>query len=954
MTMAQNKMSRPRAANPPRSGGPSSHFAMIELKQRILSSLSKLGDRDTQQIAMEDLEKIIETLSSEGISVCLNCLYDTDFQQKGVVRKECVKFLGTLSTVHADAVSPHLTKIITHIVKRLKDPDSSVRDACQTTMGVLAGQYLRATGRENGTQVGLGLGSVVAVFVKPLFEALGEQNKSVQTGSAMCLAKVIENAKDPPLVAFQRLCPRICKYLSNPNFLAKASLLSVIGSLAQVGAISQQYLSILMPCINESLESTDWATRKAAAETLSRMATHSSQALTSSKSSTIAVLEACRFDKVKPVRDSMVEALQLWKNIPGPKDDSNSAAPKPTESNETVEATQTIKKLDIENSSPTGNEATSVAKVCSNISNPPSDSLSNTQSGNILEKTVGILKKRAPALTDKELNPDFFQKLETRGSDDWQVEVAVPRGRPPSVQSQHEEESEDNIMSFQERSGNDRMPSRAPNGAWQSSSSALREGENLDLVGIERRTGDTYNGFEITDDFPQDQWIERRGLRNKESKSRATETDDWSDLNQRDAAGARSSFSRSDSYVDGQVINGKGNWLVIQRQLSQLEHQQANLMEMLQDFMGNSQDSMLSLENRVRGLERVVEDMARDLAVSAGRRGGSHIMGYEGPINRSLNKYYGASDYPSPMFGKGNDGRGSFSERFTPSDVIASGVRGARESSWRSSDAGSDIWDSYAHGTLRNGHLPDSQMNSRRGMIGVSNDGRSARQEHHDGEQFVNRRAWDRGSGPARLGEGPSARSVWQASKDEATLAAIRVAGEDAGTSRASSRVAVPELNAEGLQYNSTGQGKGPFWSLWTRAMDCLQSGDIDSAYGEVLFTGDELLLVRLMSRSGPVLDQLSTGTVSDVLHAIGQLLQQQNFFDFGIHWIQQVADMVAENGPDCLGLSLEAKKELLLSIQESSGMEFPEDWEGNTVDELLLQLASAWSINLQQNGASN
>ena len=33
--------------------------------------------------------------------------------------------------------------------------------------------------------------------------------------------------------------------------------------------------------------------------------------------------------------------------------------------------------------------------------------------------------------------------------------------------------------------------------------------------------------------------------------------------------------------------------------------------------------------------------------------------------------------------------------------------------------------------------------------------------------------------GAARFGEGPSARSVWQASKDEAILEAIRVAGED-------------------------------------------------------------------------------------------------------------------------------------------------------------------------------
>lgn len=944
--MATNQVKQAKARPPStgRSGGPTSHFAVIELKQRILISLNKLADRDTQQIAMEDLEKIIQSLSPEAITACLNCFYDTDFQQKGIVRKECIRLLGTLAVTHTELVSPHLTKIVTHIVKRLKDSDSSVREACPVTMGVLAGQYLRGDS-------GNGAGSLVSVFVKPLFEALGEQNKSVQSGSAMCLSKLIENAKDPPVGAFQRLCPRICKYLSNPNFLAKAYLLSVIASLAQVGALSQQYLAILMPCIHESLESTDWATRKAAADTLSRMGTHASHVLTNSKSSTIAALEACRFDKVKPVRDSVAEALQIWKDIPGPEDESVSSAPKPPASDtETAEMTQSLKKMDLENSNRTGNEANSTPAVSSDGSNQALNSLSNTQDGNMPDKTVGLLKKRAPALTDKELNADFFQKLEKKGSNDWQVEVAVPRGRPPGAQSDHEEQAEDNVMNYKERSS--RAVSGTSNGVWQSSSAASREGENLDVVGIQR-TGATYNGLDTRDNLSQDQWMERKVMRNRESNARNMESDDWGDLDQRDTGGTRTSFLRSENYSDTQFTNGKGNWLVIQRQLLQMERQQANLMEMLQDFMGSSQDSMLSLENRVRSLERVVEDMARDLAFSSGRRGSNHMMGYEGPTNRSLNKYYGAPDYPGPKFGKGNDGRASFPERFAQSDFIPLGARGTREAQWRSSEAGSDTWDGYAHGTFRNGHLPEGQVSSRRGMVGAANDGRFSRQEHQDGEQVINRRAWDRGSGPVRLGEGPSARSVWQASKDEETLAAIRVAGEDAGTSRASSRVSVPELDAEVSEYNS-GQGKGPYWGLWNRAMECLHSGDVDSAYNEVLFAGDELLLVRLMSRSGPVLDQLSTGTASEALHAIGQLLQQQRFFDFGIHWIQQVVDMVVESGPDCLGISLEVKKELLLSLQESSVMELPEDWEGNTVDELLIQLASAWSIELPQSGASN
>lgn len=85
-----------------------------------------------------------------------------------------------------------------------------------------------------GESGGDNVGSVVGLFVKPLFEAMGEQNKGVQSGAALCMAKIVDSASDPPVSAFQKLCPRICKLLNNPNFLAKASLLPVVSSLSRV------------------------------------------------------------------------------------------------------------------------------------------------------------------------------------------------------------------------------------------------------------------------------------------------------------------------------------------------------------------------------------------------------------------------------------------------------------------------------------------------------------------------------------------------------------------------------------------------------------------------------------------------------------------------------------------------------------------------------------------------
>ncbi|KAG7540568.1 Armadillo-type fold [Arabidopsis thaliana x Arabidopsis arenosa] len=189
----------------------------------------------------------------------LNCLYDLCS-----VKKECHHLL--------------LTRTIADVVKRLKDSsmDSGVRDACVDTIGALSRIYLNSDD------------AVVALFVEPLFEAMRERRKGVQSGAAMCMAKMVQSAATPPISSFQKLCPRICELLSNPCFLAEASLLLVVSSLSQVGAIAPQSLDSLLERIHACLANF-----------------------------TLAVLENRVFEKIKAVRESVTEALQLWKNISG-------------------------------------------------------------------------------------------------------------------------------------------------------------------------------------------------------------------------------------------------------------------------------------------------------------------------------------------------------------------------------------------------------------------------------------------------------------------------------------------------------------------------------------------------------------------------------------------------------------------------------------------------------------
>nr|XP_043621139.1 microtubule-associated protein TORTIFOLIA1 isoform X2 [Erigeron canadensis] len=807
----------PSNLSPQSSTKPSSlpsHIAMIELKHRILTSLSKLSDRDTHQIAIEDLEKIIQTLTPDGITLTLNSLYDgaASDSNKPAVKKESLRLLCYLCAAHTESASTHLTKIIAHVVKRLKDSDSGVRDTCGDAIGQLSRLYLKG---ENGLVA-------VTLFVRPLFEGLNDQNKVVQAGSAMCLAKMVEMASDPPVSAFQKLCGRICKYLNNPNFLAKAALLHVVSSLSQVGAISPQFLEPLLQSIHDCLSNSDWATRKAAADALIALVLHSSNLITGKTGPTITALEACRFDKIKPARESIVEALQQWQGLAGGSGDQKAPV------QDSVPATLDEQKTEA----------------------PPKNN--EPEGSNIPEKAVGILKKKAPALCDKELNPEFFQRLERRVS--GEVEVVVPRRFVKSSNEQNGEES----------------------------------GHNDADAGSQSK--ESYQRLD-------------RGI---SGPSRRREFEDMNDLSQRE--GSRSN---------------KGNLLAIQRHLLQLEKQQAHLMNMLQDFMGGSHDGMLTLENRVRGLERVVEDMARDLSLAGNsRRGGNYMMGFEESSGRPLGKYNGFSDYPNSKLGRTDD----------PMSYMGSSMRG-RGSSWRAD--GPESWDYHSYGR-------NPQMGLRRAM-----DGRSPKSENET--EPVNRRGWgDKGSGPARFGEGPSARSVWQASKDEATLEAIRVAGEDNVPVR-TARVAVPEMTAEAMGDENV-QDRDPVWTSWTNAMDALQMGDADTAFAEVLSTEDDLLLVKLMDRTGPVIDQLSSEVGTEVLHAVAQFLPDQNVFDICLSWLQQLLDMIVENGTDNVGIPIEVKKEILVNLNEAaSTIEPPEDWEGMVPDQLLLQLASAWDIDLHQ-----
>lgn len=213
----------PKAKTRPGGGKmPTAQQAIFEMKQRVVLALNKLADRDTHRIGVEELERAAEGLAPDMVSPFLSCVAETDADQKSGVRRECVRVMGALARSHGGLLAIHLGKMVGSIVKRLKDTDSVVRDACVETCGVLASSV-----RDGG-------GATFVALARPLFEALGEQNRYVQVGAALCLARVIDEASDTPQSILPQMLARVIKLLKNQHFMAKPAIIELIRSIIQV------------------------------------------------------------------------------------------------------------------------------------------------------------------------------------------------------------------------------------------------------------------------------------------------------------------------------------------------------------------------------------------------------------------------------------------------------------------------------------------------------------------------------------------------------------------------------------------------------------------------------------------------------------------------------------------------------------------------------------------------
>ncbi|KAF3431353.1 hypothetical protein FNV43_RR26084 [Rhamnella rubrinervis] len=559
-----------------------------------------LSDRDTLALASSELDSIARSLTYDSFSPFLACIHNTDASSKPPVRKQCVQLLGLLSNSHGDALSPFLSKMVSTLLRRLRDPDSAVRSACIDAVSAMSSQITKPPFSTS--------------FLKPLMDTLSlEQDLNSQIGSALCLAAAIEAAPELDAVQLRKSLPRLGKLAKSEGFKAKSALLVLFGSIVGVGgASSRGVLDWLVPSVVEFLSSEDWAVRKAATEALGRVAMAERDFAPQYKASCLIALESRRFDKVKVVRETMNQTLELWKEVATAASDEISA-PTPSRSSSIDNDINRCFPPISKGSQDAAFKIPQPKKTVPTNRTPPSEgSLVNTaKKGNLLKSN-----DRNSSATSK-CKQDHHKK-----SSLWNIEVAAPSSISSKVA--HEDDTGKNSFMVQESGEN------------EDSGDSVEEKKHV---------------FRKTHEGKMHKF---GGLK---SGSRVVPFND-DENHSLDVVVSNAVEDVYETQKDAEDLS------LIREQLLQIENQQSSLLDLLQRFIGSSQSGLNSLETRVHGLEMALDEISYDLALSTGR-----IPNTDSAENTCC-KLPGA-EFLSSKFWRRTEGRYS-NQRFSSSGIVPS------------------------------------------------------------------------------------------------------------------------------------------------------------------------------------------------------------------------------------------------------------------------------------------
>lgn len=214
--------------------------------------------------------------------------------------------------IFEESLIPFLPKVLAQIQQKLKEDDSQeIHNAYAESIGTILHNVLK-----NIDDVEEAV-ELLNSFLKMIFTNLNQPGKIIQSGSALCLTKIIQNAPvDALLVKLEDLCQSLLEVLNSNNLRAHTQVLeSLISLLLSVENEFEPYAVNFLPTLLECMAINDWHTRKIGIDVMYTIGAILGDVIAPYTKEILEVLNHCRFDKMKPVREAALEAINLIKDI---------------------------------------------------------------------------------------------------------------------------------------------------------------------------------------------------------------------------------------------------------------------------------------------------------------------------------------------------------------------------------------------------------------------------------------------------------------------------------------------------------------------------------------------------------------------------------------------------------------------------------------------------------------
>lgn len=283
-----------------------------DISNTLSSALGKLGASDTQHKGLEEVKDFLRQhrLNEDKLTFFLSSLTPSNEHMLSISHKrEYIKLYGTFAEILEHEALPYLPRIFAALTKKLKECNSSLNESISLAYGSVIHNTLHTLPDLPSSC------SQLLSILKPLFESISSTNKILQVGSGLCITKIIQHS---PLECLRFLLDRLTLKLLQVLNGSKAQcqvVESIISLVLSVEHEFAQYSARVVPELMSCAFNEDFLCRKQVVEAFYTLAAVVPASVAPFASEIMTILNKVRTDKAKPVRESAVEAMNLYKKM---------------------------------------------------------------------------------------------------------------------------------------------------------------------------------------------------------------------------------------------------------------------------------------------------------------------------------------------------------------------------------------------------------------------------------------------------------------------------------------------------------------------------------------------------------------------------------------------------------------------------------------------------------------